>query len=130
MKREAYWVVCNVSSKMKTEQTGYVVSCGIVEALCERLDTSETKSLAVVLQSITHLLKHGKDFAPEHNEVAVKIEACGGVTLIEGLQNHPNQIIYKMAADILEKYYAVEDVEEILSGAGKVDQDALSIFKF
>jgi hypothetical protein len=131
VKREAYWIICNVSSKMKAENLSYIVSSGVVEALCEGLGTQEVKSLAVILQSLSHLLKRGKDAAtPLGNVVALKIEESGGLSKIEELQNHPNQIIYKMSADIIEKYYAVEDVDEILSKSEKVEQENLSIFKF
>lgn len=39
-------------------------------------------------------------------QVAYKIEECGGLDKIEQLQGHEKMEIYKMAYDIIEQYFA------------------------
>ena len=129
--------MCNVVSKMKNENLKYLLDCGVLEVLIGLLDIQEVRTLAVVMQSLSYLLKRSKEIDPESNEVAIRVEGHGGLSIIEKHQGHPNQIIYKLAVNILEKFFAVEDIEEMLqpdakteSGAAAPAQGGLNIFNF
>ena len=56
----------------------------------------------MVLDGIHNLLKlAGKD----SENVTSQIEECGGLDKIESLQNHENVDIYKLAYEIIEKFF-------------------------
>ena len=58
--------------------------------------------IPVVLDGIHNLLKlAGKDL----ENVTSQIEECGGLDKIESLQNHENVDIYKLAYEIIEKFF-------------------------
>jgi len=136
IKKETLWILCNISSKGASESMAYIAECGAVEALCEQLKIEDVKPLAVALQSIMNLLRKWETELSEPNEIAKRIENCLGLSQIETLQAHPNQIIYKMAVDILERYFSVEEIEENLASGVPQEksvekmQEELSIFKF
>ena len=55
-----------------------------------------------MLDGIHNLLKlAGKDL----ENVTSQIEECGGLDKIESLQNHENVDIYKLAYEIIEKFF-------------------------
>ena len=67
----------------------------------------------VVLDGIHNLLKlAGKDL----ENVTSQIEECGGLDKIESLQNHENVDIYKLAYEIIEKFFN-DEVKATLSFA-------------
>ena len=135
IKRECLWVISNLSSRAKLDSLPYIITCGVVECLCDLLDVKEVRSLAVILQSLTNLLKRYKEYSKDVNEVATRIESYGGLYKIESLQDHENQAIYAMSVNILEKYFDVEDdiaEDSDIKGDNLVQQESeqLSIFKF
>ena len=64
-----------------------------------------------MLDGIHNLLKlAGKDL----ENVTSQIEECGGLDKIESLQNHENVDIYKLAYEIIEKFFN-DEVKATLS---------------
>lgn len=43
---------------------------------------------------------------PEAERIATLIEECDGVSKIEELENHENAEIYKLAYEIIEKFFS------------------------
>lgn len=43
---------------------------------------------------------------PQVEQLCTMIEECNGLDKIEGLQNHDNIEIYKLAYDIIEQYFS------------------------
>jgi len=63
---------------------------------------NEFSPLQVVLDGLNNMLK----VAASHvEEVANLIEECEGLAKIERLQSHENVEIYKLAYEIIEKYF-------------------------
>lgn len=59
--------------------------------------------LQVVLDGINNMLKMA---GPQVEQLCTMIEECNGLDKIEGLQNHDNIEIYKLAYDIIEQYFS------------------------
>ena len=74
-------------------------------------DSHSINFFPVVLDGIHNLLKlAGKDL----ENVTSQIEECGGLDKIESLQNHENVDIYKLAYEIIEKFFN-DEVKATLS---------------
>ena len=46
-------------------------------------------------------------------QVCLIIEDCGGLDKIETLQEHQNAHIYKLAFEIIDKYFSSDEVSEL-----------------
>jgi len=107
-KKEAAWAISNLTISGRKEQVAYVVSLNVIPPFCKLLGVNDPQVLQVVLDGINNILKLAGD---DVENVANKIEACGGLDKIEGLQQHNNQEIYKLAYEIVDTYYS-DDLEE------------------
>ncbi len=107
-RREAAWCVNNLSLSGKREQVAYVLQLGVLQPFCNLLNVDDPQILAVVLDGISNLLKIASQNDEDVNMLTTQIEECGGLDKIEQLQNHPNEDIYKVAFDIIDRYFSDE----------------------
>lgn len=107
-RREAAWCINNLTLSGKREQVAYVLQQGVLSPFCQLLTTDDPQILVVVLDGISNILKMAA--ANEEDLIAVtsQIEECSGLDKIEELQNHRNEEIYKLAFDIIDRYFTDE----------------------
>ena len=107
-RREAAWCINNLSLSGKREQVAYALQQGVLQPFCNLLTIEDAQILVVVLDGISNILKMASNSEEDIDILTTQIEECGGLDKIESLQNHPNEEIYKLAFDIIDRYFAEE----------------------
>ena len=105
-RREAAWCINNLSLSGKREQVAYALQQGVLQPFCNLLTIEDAQILVVVLDGISNILKMASNSEDDIDILTTQIEECGGLDKIETLQNHPNEEIYKLAFDIIDRYFA------------------------
>lgn len=101
--KEAAWAISNLTVSGGPAQVAYTVQCGAIPPFCNLLAVQDPQIIHVVLDGLTNILKlSGEDY----DKICLIIEECGGLDKIEALQNHENSEIYKLAYQIIEKYFS------------------------
>lgn len=111
-RREAAWCINNLSLSGKREQVAYVLEQGVLQPFCQLLTTDDPQILVVVLDGISNILKMASTNYDDLLSITTQIEECNGLDKIEELQNHRNEEIYKLAFEIIDKYFSEEENEE------------------
>ncbi|KFD47840.1 hypothetical protein M513_11254 [Trichuris suis] len=100
--KEAAWAISNVTISGQREEVAYMVRQNVIPAMCNMLSVRDVQVLHVILDGLNNILKMAED---EADTVAQMIEDCGGLDKIELLQAHDNETLYKLAYEILDKYF-------------------------
>ncbi len=114
-RREAAWCINNLTLSGKREQVAYVLQQGVLTPFCQLLQLDDPQVLVVVLDGISNILKMAAPNEGDLLALTSQIEECGGLDKIEELQNHRNEEIYKLAFDIIDKYFTDEVNLTVLS---------------
>jgi len=112
-RREAAWCINNLTLSGKREQVAYVLQQGVLSPFCHLLTTDDPQILVVVLDGISNILKMAATNEDDLFAVTSQIEECAGLDKIEELQNHRNEEIYKLAFDIIDRYFTDEENDEL-----------------
>ena len=107
VKVECIWVLANAAYRHNTSNVKYLIDIDVVEALCSMLNIKDLKILYVTIQGILYLLKGAKE---KLDEVKERIKKCEGLDLLERLQYHENQYIYRLVYEIIENYFYTKDI--------------------
>ncbi|BES89462.1 Importin subunit alpha [Nesidiocoris tenuis] len=105
-KREAAWAISNLTISGNREQVMCLIQGGVIPPFCALLDCKDNQVIQVVLDGLNNMLKMA---GTQVEHIASAIEECGGLDRIETLQNHENVDIYKLAYDIIERYFSEDD---------------------
>lgn len=103
--KEAAWAISNFTISGDKNQIARLIQENVVPPFCNLLGCKDPQVTQVVLDGIQNMLKATTSFQ-EREALADKIEECGGLDKIEQLQNDPNEDIYKLAYDIIEKFFS------------------------
>ncbi|KAK9869897.1 hypothetical protein WA026_003617 [Henosepilachna vigintioctopunctata] len=107
--KEAAWAISNLTIGGNKEQVAKLIEEGVIPPFCELLRCKDAQVIQVVLDGINNMLKMA---GQNVDELCTMIEECNGLDKIEMLQNHDNIEIYKLAYDIIEKYFSGEAEED------------------
>jgi len=101
--KEAAWAISNLTVSGVPWQVASAVQAGCIPPFCNLLSVQDSQIIHVVLDGLTNILKMAGD---DLEHVTYIIEECQGLDKIEALQNHENADIYKLAFEIIEKYFS------------------------
>eukprot|EP00116_Pleurobrachia_bachei_P008151 sb/3468413/ len=107
--KEAAWSVSNMTANGSPDQISYLIRQGAVPGMCNLLSVRDPQIVQVLLDGINNMLETCKQ---DTDSLCTIIEDCGGLDKIEELQKHQNKQIYKLAFDIIAKYFSSEDYIE------------------
>lgn len=107
--KEGAWSVSNMTVNGTPEQIRYLIEQGAIPNMCALLGVRDTQIVQVLLDGLNNMLETSK---PDYDAICRMIEDCGGLDKIEELQKHQNKQIYKLAFDIIDKYFSTEDYLE------------------
>ena len=113
IKKEAAWVISNVTSSGTPEQIEYLVQHGCIPPLCDLLTVQDNQIVTVALEGLENMLRVGETAMREkglpENPCAQHVENAGGLDKIDALQQHEDISIYEKALKILERYFGAVD---------------------
>jgi len=114
IQREAGWSVSNATALRNHEIIQQVVEKRGIEAMVKVLKHKvDPKTAVVLLEGIRNVLEVGNSHFSDNGEnpFSIIVEECGGLDILEELQNHQNQHVYELAVEILEKYFILEEID-------------------
>ena len=114
VKREALWIIRNMTKKMEASFIDYIINSGVIQALSGLMPITDVKLLSIVLHIIQNCLKKTKEKYGNCDVTLELIERTGCLNLLEELQFHKNQIIYNLAIKIIKNYVDVEQIDDML----------------
>lgn len=106
IKMDAAYIFCNSLRVASNDIVINLLQFGILQNLCQLLDSQNAETVLVALESISQILKCGKRYMVDHSESMDRafclLDEIGGITRIEHLQSHQNPKIYMKTSEILK----------------------------
>lgn len=112
--KEAAWIVTNTTTSGTPEQViKLVAEFNIFIPFCLLMDSKDARTVNVVLAGLLNIL----ELADKYNgtaQICQVFEEHNCIDILEKLQNHENEEVYKKALFIIERYFNDDEVSVVL----------------
>lgn len=110
VRKEAIYAVANIFTGGTDTQVQTFVECDGIDAICSVLDMEDSKIVMVALEALEKILEVGERHGRAYPHCVDEVD---GIDKLEALQEHANDEIYNKVVTIVEKYFGMDDVEDV-----------------
>jgi hypothetical protein len=108
--KEACWILTNICTGGKKPHVMHVVQNGGVNAICQKLSDMDAKVTDALLDALEAILEKSGSEATE--KLTGMVDECGGIDVLEELQQHEDSNVYNKAISLIEKWFGTDDDDE------------------
>ena len=108
--KEACWILTNICTGGDKSHVLHVVENKGVEAICLKLKEMDVKVTESLLDALEAILSKAGEEATDR--LTTLIDECGGIDVLEELQQHESPAVYNKAITMIENWFGGDDEEE------------------